>query len=286
MLNRLLIAVLTGAVATATVFALEPSSPPPPPPAQQQQPSSEPLAATPDTTVHTTVAGTSVPPTGPSPAAVHVEVAGEWSWALRDVETGEVMGAGALRNTTESMIKAWLAVDFVAARRSVVSPADEELISRMIRVSDDRAAQALYLRLGSDASVRRMITTCGLRNTSVHPGWWSKTRMPASDATLLGACVARGPGISPEWRDKLLGLMRTLGPGNAFGIPEAPALAGQQPAVKNGWTLHGTTWAVNCLAIWDRWVLAVMIRYPSRGDEHRYGARVCSSVAQQLFGSA
>lgn len=207
--------------------------------------------------------------------------------ALLDVvvEAERALQQLASRNTTESMIKAWLAVDYVASRKSVVSAADEGLIAEMIRVSDDKAAQALYLRLGSDASVRRMIATCALQNTSVQPNWWSRTRMPASDATLLGKCVARGPGMSPEWRDKLLGMMRTLGPGNAFGIPEAPALAGRQLAVKNGWTLHGSTWAVNCLGVWDHWVLAVMVRYPDRGDEHRYGARICSAVAQQLFAS-
>lgn len=108
--------------------------------------------------------------------------------------------------------------------------------------------------------------------------------MPATDATLLGACVARGPGLSAQWRGKLLDLMRSVDPSNAFGIAEAPALADRHLAVKNGWTRHGDSWAVNCLAIWDRWVLAVMVRYPDQGDEHRYGARVCASVAQQLFG--
>ncbi|WP_434439248.1 serine hydrolase [Lentzea sp. E54] len=279
MLRPLLIAVLTGAVAAASVVALE--SPSQPPPQEQEQPSPRPQAAP----SHTTVAGTSVPPEGPSAAAVHVEVDGQWSWALRNMETGELMGAGSLRNTTESMIKAWLAVDYVAAKGSVVSSTDELLIDKMIRSSNDNAAQTLYLRLGADASVRRMITTCGLRTTSVHAGWWSLTTMPASDATLLGACVARGPGMSPEWRDKLLDKMRNLSPGNGFGIAEAPAFKGRQVAVKNGWTLHGTTWAVNCLGIWDQWVLAVMIRYHDRGDEHLYGAGVCSTIAQQLFAS-
>jgi hypothetical protein len=41
---------------------------------------------------------------------------------------------------------------------------------------------------------------------------------------------------------------------------------------------------VNCLAIWDHWVLAVMVHHPEQGDGHRYGAEVCKSVAQQLFG--
>jgi hypothetical protein len=220
----------------------------------------------------------------PEDAEVAVEVRGQWSWALRELGTGAVVGDGTLRNTTESMIKSWLAVDFLASRESRIPAEDEARLTRMIRVSDDHAAQTLYVRLGGDDSVKRMIRTCGLRDTRIHPDWWSKTTMSAADATLLGQCVARGPGVSPQWRDKLLDLMRTVDPGNAFGIPEAPALTGERMAVKNGWTRHGTWWAVNCLAIWDHWVLAVMVHYPDQGDEHRYGAGVCKSVAQQLFG--
>ncbi len=220
----------------------------------------------------------------PAEAEVTVDVRGEWSWSLRELGSGAVVGDGTLRNTTESMIKIWLAVDFLASRDSRVPAEDEARVTRMIRSSDDRAAQTLYLRLGGDASIARMIRTCELRETLIHPGWWSKTTMSAADATALGRCVARGPGVSPRWRDKLLGLMRSVEPGDAFGIPEAPALAGLRPAVKNGWTRHGTWWAVNCLALWDRWVLAVMVHYPEQGDGHRYGAEVCESVAQQLFG--
>lgn len=225
-------------------------------------------------------------PSSPEPDAsrVHVEVRGAWSWALRDRDSGATIGAGNLRNTTESMIKSWLAVDYLAQQGSAVSAADEALVTRMIRSSDDHAAQALYQRLGGDESVARMITTCGLRDTTIHHYWWSKTTMPATDATLLGECVARAPGVSPRWRDELRDLMSSVDPSNAFGLPEAPALAGRHLAIKNGWTRHDDEWAVNCLGIWDHWVLAVMVHYPDQGDDHRYGASVCKTVAQQLFG--
>jgi hypothetical protein len=220
----------------------------------------------------------------PGNAEVAVDVRGEWSWALRELNTGAVVGGGTLHNTAESMIKIWLVVDFLASRESRISAADENRVTRMIRAGDDRAAQTLYLRLGEDDSITRMIRTCGLRETVVHPHWWSKTTMSAADASLLGRCVARGPGVSPQWRSKLLDLMRSVDPGDAFGIAEAPALAGERPAVKNGWTRHGSWWTVDCLAVWDHWVLAVLVHYPDQGDEHRYGAEVCKTVAQQLFG--
>ena len=220
----------------------------------------------------------------PERAGVTVDVRGEWSWALREIDTGAVVGDGTLRTTAESLVEIWIAVDYLATRDSRISAEDEGRVTRMIRGSDDRAARTLYLRLGGDGSIARMIRTCGLRETVLHPGWWSKTTMSAADASLLGRCVARGPGLSPRWRDKLLDVMRSVDAGDAFGIPDAPAFAGLRPAVGNGWTRHGTWWAVDCLAIWDRWVLAVMVHYPEQGDGHRYGAEVCETVAQQLFG--
>jgi hypothetical protein len=220
----------------------------------------------------------------PEVAEVALEVRGQWSWALRELNTGAVVGGGTLRNPAGSLVKSWLAVDFLAARESRPSAGDEARLTRMIRAGDDRGAQTLYRRLGGDASITRMIRTCGLPDTRIHPGSWSTTTMSAADASSLGRCVARGPGVSPQWRDRLLDLMRPGDPGTATGIPAAPALAGRRPAVENGWTRHGNWWTVNCLAVWDHWVLAVLVHYPDRGEEHRYGTEVCQSVAQQLFG--
>ncbi|WP_103343156.1 serine hydrolase [Amycolatopsis sp. CA-126428] len=248
--------------------------------ATPQRPAS---TTTPDIPARSSIARPAAP--SPKDVKVAVDVRGEWSWALRELGSGVVVGDGTLRNTTESMVKIWLAVDFLASHAAPLAADDESRLTRMIRDSDDRAAQALYLRLGGDESIRRMIRACDLHETRIHPDWWSKTTMSASDATLLGRCVARGPGVSEPWRTKVLELMRSVDPGTAFGIPEAPALAGERVAVKNGWTRHGTWWAVNCLAIWDHWVLAVMVHYPDQGSEHRYGADVCMNVAQQLFGS-
>ncbi|GAA1994406.1 serine hydrolase [Amycolatopsis minnesotensis] len=265
-----LLALLVGALAAATYFVFTSA------PMVEGKPLSAGLASSPP--------GRSLEVPAPDAAKVSADVRGEWSWALRDRDTGTTIGGGTLHNTTESMIKSWLAVDYLASHGSRLSAADEDRLTRMIRFSDDHAAQTLYLDLGGDASVARMITTCGLHDTRIHPNWWSKTTMTAGDATLLGECVARGPGLTPQWRAKLLGLMRSVDPSNAFGIPEAPALAGAHLAIKNGWTEHGGTWAVNCMAIWDHWVLAVLVRYPDQGTEHRYGAGVCKTVAQQLFG--
>ena len=74
--------------------------------------------------------------------------------------------------------------------------------------------------------------------------------------------------------------------GGRWGIIDGlPAeIKAQGPvSIKNGWTLlsYDGNWHVNCLAVTDKWSLAVMLRYPAeRGLA--YGAQVCASVATQL----
>lgn len=219
----------------------------------------------------------------PNPDHVSVQFAGEYTWALRG--NGIVLVGGQdIRTFTESMIKAWLALDLIATKGSVVSDADTAAMAKMIRESDDKIAQRFYLNLGGDASVRRMISTCGLLETAITPNWWSKTKVSANDAARLGQCLDIGPGISPEWRDKLLAMMRDISPDGRFGIPQAPALQGKPLAIKNGWTQHDDTWTVTCLALWDGWSLAVLTRV--RSTDHLAGAQVCATVAQQLFSDA
>ena len=84
--------------------------------------------------------------------------------------------------------------------------------------------------------------------------------------------------------------MRSVDPSNAFGIQQVdPAGGGVRIAVKNGWTEHGgaegTVWNVNCLGIWgpgNRWVLAVMTRYPVT-DGLDYGAGLCRQVTRAIL---
>jgi hypothetical protein len=66
------------------------------------------------------------------------------------------------------------------------------------------------------------------------------------------------------------------------GLPES--ITSQGPvSIKNGWTQldYDGNWHVNCLAVTDRWSLAVMMRYPA-SSSLSYGAKVCASVATQL----
>jgi hypothetical protein len=217
---------------------------------------------------------------GPGSVTV-ARASGEWvSWALLNRSTGGLTtGGDAGTNSTESMVKAWIAADFLQGLGGKEpSAADTDLLRRMIRDSDDQAAQKLYERRGGDAVIRRLISTCGLTDTRVYSGWWSLTQISARDAVRMGDCIADGKATNGRWTSWLLGEMRQVRGEGRFGIvQERPGVA-----VKNGWTKWWDgTWHVNCLGVTDGWALSVLIRYPaSLGLAH--GAEVCHNVTRQL----
>jgi hypothetical protein len=223
-------------------------------------------------------------PVAPAPRASTVtinRVPGAWvSWALLNRNTGGVItGGDSGTNSTESMIKVWIAADYLRGLGGREPTAEEtDLLRRMIRDSDDAAAEKLYLRRGGDAVVSRLISTCGLTDSRPYPGWWSLTQVSARDAVRMGDCIADGKATNARWTAWLLGEMRQVRGEGRFGVVEVrPGVA-----VKNGWTKWWDgTWHVNCLAIADGWSLSVLMRYPARFGLDN-GAEVCRSVTRQL----
>jgi hypothetical protein len=239
---------------------------------------------------HARVPAIAAPASAPPhrPATVAVSSPGFWSWALLDTRTGELTGSPNLAATsdTASMVKAWLAADFLrltAERGGQPTEDDLRALSRMIRDSDNEAAEAFYRRAGATASIRRLIARCGLTDSRATPDYWSLTMLSARDAVRMGRCLAGGDAAGPQWTPWVLAEMRQVRGAGRFGIIEAlPPAVARLTAIKNGWLLRGDgQWHVNCLAIGDGWVLAVLLRYPgSLGLAH--GASVCRRVAAQL----
>ncbi|RGC68461.1 hypothetical protein C5N14_13155 [Micromonospora sp. MW-13] len=249
-------------------------------------------------------------PTAPPPPTlaagpVSVSFSGEFfSWALMDRATGTISGSKNLAstNSTESMIKAWFAADYLRQLGDKPLSAERrKQISTAIRDSNDDSANALYSAVGKAATIKRMISTCELTDTKSgnvpgYVGWWSFTRMSPRDAVRLGDCVADGTAAGPKWTSYLLDEMskvrgsvkeqQTRSGGGKWGIVDGlPAeIRTQGPvSIKNGWTPlnYDGNWHVNCLAVTEKWSLAVMLRYPQKSGLS-YGAKVCASVATQL----
>lgn len=236
-------------------------------------------------------------------AEVSVEIDGFLTWAVLDRATGRMAHAGDQPNTTESMIKVWLAADFLRRHAERDTEPDDQALDWVrgaIRDSDSAAAEALYQEGGRDEVVERMIDMCSLTDTEIYPDWWSRTEITAIDAVRLGECVINGTAAGPGWTDWLLEEMRQVRgstseddqrpeegfEGGKWGIADGlpPGLYDQPVAIKNGWTQLGETnsWHVNCLAVTDEWVLAVLMRYPA-SRSLQYGADRCADVSAQLF---
>jgi hypothetical protein len=229
---------------------------------------------------------------------VNIDFQGEFlGWAMYDRHTGALTGANMSQtSSTESMVKTWLVADYL---RTADEPSADYLkqAGEAIRWSDDGAAQMLYEAGGGDESIERMIATCGLVDTTVHEGWWSRTQMSPRDAIKLGECLADGKAAGPRWTEWLLNEMRsvegTTAPedqeetrgGGRWGIIDGvPAESAPAVALKNGWTSIGAdgNWHLNCLAFTGDWTMSVMMRYPDELGLN-YGASICQNIAHQLL---
>lgn len=236
-------------------------------------------------------------PHAPEDGAVNVDVDGFFSWALID-EQGKISGSENLTATTwaGSIVKAWIVADFLRnTAEQGGQPSAERLAqaSRTIRDSDDKSANALYQAAGGTAQLERMIAICDLTDTTIEGDRWRSVRMSARDAVRLGRCIADGRAAGPwtDWvRTEMTMVRGSLDQadqpyGGRWGIIDGlPAeLRESGVGIINGWIVLESEdeWHVNCLAVADRWSMAVLTRYPAdRGL--RYGAEACRQVAAEL----
>lgn len=204
------------------------------------------------------------------------------SWAIAGPGgiTAASDNADTAHSTTESMVKPWIAADYL---RRNPDPSGRRLaeLTDMIIDSSDTAAEDVYRAGGGTAVIERMIAICGLTRTRAVPGWWSRTETTAADAARLGACLADGRAAGGGWTPWLLDRMRDVRGEGRFGAVQALPAAGL--AIKNGWTLIGTdgNWHVSCLAIGPGWSLGVLVRYPAHHGL-AYGSAVCADITRQL----
>jgi hypothetical protein len=222
------------------------------------------------------------------PAPVAVNNKDFWSWALMDRSTGQITASSAnaqVTNVTASMIKAWLAADFLrrsAEKNKEPSSSDMKELTIMIRDSDNNAASYFARLNGYTGSIARLKSMCGLTDSKAGSDW-ANTFVSARDSTRMGACIGDGRAAGAKWTSWLLNEMRSVRGVGKFGIIKGlPADIASQTAIKNGWVVKSDgKWHINCMAIGPDWVLSVMTVYPSsKGMD--VGMDTCSSVAQQL----
>jgi hypothetical protein len=230
------------------------------------------------------------------PSSVQVKGATLFGWALLSTATNKIAGSAnyeKTKNTVESMIKGWIAADFLRRKTEAgQTPSKAQLsdITLMIIDSNNQIAQEYYNIGGQDSLMKRLISTCGLDSVTLKHNYWSYTEMTPADAVRYGECLRDGKAAGPKWTSWLLGVMKKVRggvdaqvsdtkQGGRWGIIDGlPKSIQGDLSMKNGWTKYKDGWHVNCLGIEPGWVLSVMLRTSSLP----LAAVDCAMVARQL----
>jgi hypothetical protein len=246
---------------------------------------------------------TTTPPPGPTLKAPanpdSIKVAGTvlFGWALLDRRTGAITGSSnsaTTRSTVESMIKPWIASDYLRTLAAQGKTPSEQVLNEitlMIVDSNDPMAEKYYQLGGADAVIERLEKICDLPEIKMLTDKWSFTQMSPQEAVRYGQCIADGRAAGPLWTNWILDTMRHIRGGVGEGdnryveggrwgfIDGLPPELGAQLSFKNGWTMYKNGWHIECLGILPDWVLNVTM---VRTGDLQLAANACASVAKAL----
>jgi hypothetical protein len=168
-----------------------------------------------------------------------------------DRNTGQMVSNG---NTTTiaiaSVVKLFIADDLllqVSKGQTQLSPADRVLFDRMLRQSDDSAAESFWNRSGGSAIVSRVAARYGLTSTRPPSNgrWWNTISTAADLVRYYDMMMSGTGGLPPEQASVILSNLAASAPmaldgtqpggvyPQRFGIPEG--LYAEPVAVKQGW---------------------------------------------------
>lgn len=168
-----------------------------------------------------------------------------------DRNTGQMVSNGNTQTMAiASVVKLFIADDLllqVSKGQTQLSPADREAFDRMLRQSDDSAAETFWNRSGGSAIVTRVAARYGLTSTrQPNDGRWWNTISTAADLVRYYDMMMSGSGgLPPEQASVILSNLAASAPmaldgtqpggvyPQRFGIPDG--LFAEPVAVKQGW---------------------------------------------------
>ncbi|SDM33614.1 serine hydrolase [Nonomuraea jiangxiensis] len=175
---------------------------------------------------------------------------GHVAYAALDLVSGVRLAQG--EHERDVIIAGGAKVDIVTAllqrRTGALGKEELDLAARMIKKSEDKAADALWSRIGAGGAMSEFYRQVGLKETTPGPGdHWGGTRTsPADRVRLLKVLIKGGRGLSVHDRRLVLRLMSQVVRDQAWGV-SAAARPVDRVALKNGWTrrpFESGTWAV------------------------------------------
>ncbi|HET7475579.1 MAG TPA: serine hydrolase [Dermatophilaceae bacterium] len=168
-----------------------------------------------------------------------------------------------------------------------ISGYQRSLAVRMITVSDNNAAHALWRMAGGSSGVGRANRRLGLRDTDTSSFTWGLIKTTPADQVRLLGCIAgdRGSPLSAASSDYLLDLMSEVSSAQTWGVP-AIVRNGERYAVKNGWlprSIDSYRWIVNSIGRISGPKTDLRVAVLSRGNASMgAGIALVEGVARQV----
>jgi hypothetical protein len=164
------------------------------------------------------------------------------------------------------------------AAGAALDDATRALLTRMITVSDNDAADAIYYRVGDEA-LRDVALDAGMRSFAV-AGYWANARVTAADMARLMWNL----GDAAPHREFALGLLGSVVSSQRWGIP-AGAGGGWNVRFKGGWRPTGSGELVHQAAELTRGGERLAVAVLSDGQpSHEYGTETLRGIADRLVG--
>lgn len=204
---------------------------------------------------------------------------GEASFAVID-SRGRLRGRRMNRpHVAASLVKAMLLVAFLDRSDGSLEADDRTLLDRMIRVSDNDAATAIFERVGQRGLVS-LAGRAGLRDFEPSPRWGDSQVTAADQARFFRDLDRLLPARHRDYGRRLL---TTIAPEQSWGIPQ---VARPQWTVlfKGGWREIASGEVVNQAARLERAGAGVSIAVLSDGNPSMaYGIETVSGIASRLL---
>ncbi|MCL2585216.1 MAG: class A beta-lactamase-related serine hydrolase [Streptosporangiales bacterium] len=175
-----------------------------------------------------------------------------------DLRTGRTWTLGSGTPQAEaSMVKMNILQGLLARHPGGLPAGQKALARKMMTVSDNDAATALWNDAGGPGGIGGYDAAAGLAHTKLSscvrcpgfswPGWGLSTTTPADQAALLRQMVAPGTRLTAAARRYALSLMEDVTPDQRWGVSSGVP-SGVTVALKNGWLpMSGANgdWQVN-----------------------------------------
>ena len=140
-------------------------------------------------------------------------------------------------------------LDLVESQNRRPTTSETQLLTRMITVSDNDAAQALFQARGWNAGQAQYLQKIGVSGYQPNANGWGWATLPPSSTAQLFTMLYQGKVLNEQDRALAMELLGEVDAGQRWGVGQA-APDGASVYMKDGWvTGPDGTWAMNSSGI-------------------------------------